>query len=272
MVKGGLTTEEPMVSADPTLDARAIALHRAGNGPPIVLLHCLGVDHRLWPIAAPNLARDHTLLSYDFPGHGGSPTPARSYGIAELSTQLAAILSNAGVERATVAGISLGGLVAQHFAATFPARVDRLVLIDTTPRYTDEMRGMWAMRAAQARQDGVKSLIPGLLEIWFTPAFLTRDPPAVQYVRAAFEHCSNEGYARACEALAAADLRELAPNIAAPTLVVCGEQDIPSFLDAARWLNTTIRGSRLSWLSPARHASILEQPTAFERALRSFLA
>src|SRR5487761_1462860 len=272
MVNGRLMTGGAMGGIGSALDAGTITLRRTGKGPPVVLLHCLGVDHRLWRIALPDWDHDYTLLAYDFPGHGESPVPSGPYCIADLASQLAAMLGGAGVARATIAGISLCGLVAQHCAAGFPARVDRLVLIDTTPRYTDEMRGMWAMRAAQARQDGVKSLIPGLLEIWFPPAFLAQDPPAVQYAHAAFERCSNEGYARACEALAAADLRELAPNITAPTLVVCGEQDIPSFLDAARWLNTTIRGSRLSWLSPARHASILEQPTAFERALRSFLA
>lgn len=237
-----------------------------------MLLHCLGVDHRLWPLAAPSLARHRTLLAYDFPGHGGTPVPARPYGIAELSAQLGAILDRAGIGRTTVAGISLGGLVAQHFAATCPTRVDRLVLVDTTPRYTEELRSMWAVRAAQARKDGVKSLIPGLLEIWFSKEFVAQDPPAVRYVREAFARCPGEGYARACEALAAADLRELTPKIAAPTLVICGEQDIPSFLDAARWLNANIRGARLVWLAPARHASILEQPARFEQTLGAFLA
>lgn len=272
MVKKGLTPEARMGANATTLDARGVALHRTGNGPPLVLLHCLGVDHRLWPIAVGGMERERTLLAYDFPGHGTSTLPATPYGIADLSAQLTAILDRAGIARAAVAGISLGGLVAQHFAASFPARVDRLVLIDTTPRYTDELRKMWAVRAAQARQDGVKSLIPGLLEIWFTPSFVAHNPPAVRYVRDTLEKCSGEGYARACEALAAADLRPLAAKIIAPTLVVCGEQDIPSFLDAARWLNVNIAGSKLAWLVPARHASILEQPDAFRRTLRDFLA
>ncbi|MGH7007138.1 MAG: alpha/beta fold hydrolase [Stellaceae bacterium] len=254
-----------------TLDARSVTLHRTGNGPPLVLLHCLGVDHRLWPIAIGGMEYERTLLAYDFPGHGASTLPAASYGIGDLSVQLAAILDRAGIARTAVAGVSLGGLVAQHFAASFPARVDRLVLIDTTPRYADELRKMWAARAAQARQDGVKSLIPGLLDIWCTSAFVAQNPPAVCYVRDTLEKCSGEGYARACEALAAADLRPLAAKIAAPTLVVCGEQDIPSFLDAARWLNANIAGSNLAWLAPARHASILEQPDAFRQALRDFL-
>jgi pimeloyl-ACP methyl ester carboxylesterase len=197
--------------------------------------------------------------------------PGRSYGVEDLSAQLAAILTREGIGRTHLGGISLGGLVAQHFAASYPNLLERLVLMDTTPRYTDEMRGMWAVRAKQAREQGVASLLDSLLPIWFTPEFIATDPTAVRYVRDCFEQDSGEGYALACEALAVADLRPLAPRIAAPTLVVCGDQEIPPFLDAARWLEANIRGARLQWLSPARHASVLQQPEAFVRAASEFL-
>ena len=68
------------------------------------------------------------------------------------------------------------------------------------------------------------------------PDALADDTAAVRYVRSALERSPGEGYALACEALAAADLRPLAGKITAPTLIVCGDDDIPSFLDAARWL------------------------------------
>ena len=247
------------------------ALHSTGDGPALVLLHCLGVDRRLWDFALPALTKRHRVLTLDFPGHGESPVPAHGYTIEDLSAQLAALLARDNVARAHVAGISLGGLVAQHFAATYPERVDRLVLIDTTPRYTDELRAMWAERAATARKQGVRALVDGLLKIWFTDAFVAADPPAVRYVRNTLSRASGEGYALACEALAAADLRALAAKIKAPTLVVCGEQDIPSFLAAARWLAAEIADAKLGWLTPARHASVLEQPEAFLKLLGEFL-
>jgi len=253
------------------LETGGVTLHRRGQGPPLMLLHCLGVDHKLWDMACAGLERDFTLLAYDFPGHGEAAVPAGRYGIEQLSAQLEALLRRAGIARASVAGISLGGLVAQDFAARRPDLVDKLVLIDTTPRYTDEMRGMWAQRAAQARQAGVRALIPGLLDIWFTKEFLAGNPEAVRYVRGCFENCSGEGYALACEALAAADLCDGAPRIKAPALVVCGQQDIPSFLDSAAWLTSNIKGARLEWLGPARHCSILEQPDSFRKILREFL-
>jgi 3-oxoadipate enol-lactonase len=254
-----------------SLDPAAIRLHRRGEGPPLVLLHCLGADHRLWEIAAAGLERGFTLLSYDFPGHHETPLPASAYGIAELSAQLAGVLARAGVARAHVAGISLGGLVAQHFAATYPERLDRLLLIDTTPRYIEEARRMWVERARTARESGVAALVDGLLRIWFTDPFIAADPPAVRYVRETLARCSGEGYALACEALGAADLRPLAPRIAAPTLVFCGDQELPPFKEAAQWLRQSIAGARFHELAPARHCSILEQPHAFCRALQEFL-
>jgi 3-oxoadipate enol-lactonase len=247
-----------------------VRMVREGSGPPLVLLHCLGVDHHFWDFARP-LAAEFTLYRYDLPGHGASAVPSAGYGIADLSGQLAALLKEHKTGRIHLAGVSLGGLIAQHFAATHPEQVDRLVLIDTTPRYTDEMRSMWAERAAGARQSGSASLIEGLLKIWFTPAAIARNGADVQYVRSTISKCSGEGYALACEALAAADLRSQLAQIKAPTLVICGDDDIPSFLDAARLLASTIGGARLSWIPQARHASVLEQPGAGLKLIREFL-
>ena len=147
----------------------------------------------------------------------------------------------------------------------------RLVLIDTTPRYVDEARQMWVERARAARTAGVPSLIDGLLKIWFTDGFAAKNPPAVRYVRDRFAKASGEGYALACEALGAADLRPLAASIKAPTLIFCGKDELPPFQDAAHWLHQNIKGARLEWLSPAKHASVLEQPQEFATRTRAFL-
>lgn len=248
-----------------------VEIIRSGHGPALVLLHCLGVDHGLWNIAAAGLSDRFELVSYDFPGHGTTPVPDKPYSIEDLSEQLAAILSKQGLSRIHLGGISLGGLVAQHFAAIHPEIVEKLILVDTTPRYTDEMRETWRERAQVARTRGVKIMTDHLLAVWFTPGFIAENGPAIRYVRDCFSRSSGEGYALACEALAAADLRPVLKMIAAPTLIVCGEQDLPSFLDAARQLEAEIKQADLLWLKPARHASILEQPEAFRKAVTSFL-
>jgi 3-oxoadipate enol-lactonase len=255
----------------PSLTTDIIPVTRTGLGEPLVLLHCLGVDRQFWDFAAP-LENSFELVRYDFPGHGQTPVPRASYTIADLSDQVLQLMEEQSIGKAHLAGISLGGLVAQHFAATHPELVDRLVLIDTTPRYTDELRAVWGERAATARADGVSALIDGILKIWFSPALIAANPPAVQYVRERLARTPSEGYALACEALAAADLRPLANRIAAPTLVVCGDKDIPSFLDSARWLAHNIKGAELAWIAGGHHASVLEKPEDAVLLMRRFLS
>jgi 3-oxoadipate enol-lactonase len=252
------------------LDPDQVVLHRSGDGAPLLLLHCLGVDRYFWDFTGA-LAGEFHCLSFDLPGHGETPVPAGAYGIDDLADLCADLLDRAGVSRAHVAGISLGGLIAQRLAAVRPEMVDRLMLIDTTSRYTDELRAMWAVRAKGAREAGVRSLIDGLLPIWFTPDAIAEETTAVRYVRGALARCPAEGYALACEALAVADLREDVRQISAATLVVCGDEDIPSFIDAARWLVKNIPKAQSAWIARARHASALERPQEALRLMRDFL-
>ena len=254
-----------------TLDPAAIRLHRTGSGPALVLLHCLGMTHRLWDPLLP-LADKYTLITYDFPGHGETPLPAGAYGVEDLSNQLAAVLRRKSIAKAHIGDLSLGGLVAQHFAATYPDMTDHLILADTTPRYPEPMREMWVTRAAAARRDGVASLVPNLLKIWFTEPFVAADPPPVRFVRDTLSACDGEGYARACEALRAAELRPLAPKITAPTLVICGENESDAFRSAAQWLADNIRDARLEWIPSAAHCSVQEQPERWRALVSRFLS
>jgi pimeloyl-ACP methyl ester carboxylesterase len=170
-------------------------------------------------------------------------------------------------------GVSLGGMIAQHFAATWPDRVHRLVLADTAARFSRAARDEWQTRAATARKHGTASLLPMIEKTWFTPDFAARTPPEpeVQLVRESFQAGSAEGYAQACEALAAADLSPLAERIKAPTLVLCGRESASAFRDAAHWLGAHIAGSSVEFVEGAAHASVLEQSEAVAARLLSFL-
>jgi 3-oxoadipate enol-lactonase len=251
------------------LDADVLLIEE-GAGPPLILLHCLGVDHHFWDFARP-LTQYFTLYRYDLPGHGVSPVPQSAYTIADLADQLASLIENHAIKRAHIGGISLGGIIAQDFAARYPERVDRLVLIDTTPRYSDEMRRMWAERARTARSKSVEVIVDALLSIWFSNQALARNDAGVSYVRETLTRCDGEAYALACEALAAADLRTALGSIKAKTLLICGDDDIPSFLDAAHLLASSIPDTKLEWISGTRHASVLEKPADAIALLRSFL-
>ena len=121
------------------LDPGMIKLHRRGKGAPLVLIHCLGMSWRFWDVLEP-LTDRYELIAYSLPGHHDTPLPGHQYGVPELTEQLHAVLQREGLEKIHLMGISLGGSIAQHFAGTYPAMIDKLVLADCTPRYIDEAR------------------------------------------------------------------------------------------------------------------------------------
>ncbi|MCO6418843.1 alpha/beta fold hydrolase [Siccirubricoccus sp. KC 17139] len=252
------------------LDPADVTVHRRGRGAPLVLLHCLGMEWRFWDVLEP-LADRYELIAYSFPGHGDTPLPRGQYGAAELTAQLHALARREGLERFHLAGISMGGSVAQHFAGTHPEMVEKLILCDCTPRYNEEQQANWPVRAAAAREKGVASLIPTLLQTFFTPASLAENGRNVQYVRRTFEACSDEGYALACEMLAMVDARAEAARITAPTLIMLGSEERQPFKEAAAWMQATIAGSRVLEVPAAAHASVRERPEFVVQAWREFL-
>lgn len=253
-----------------SLDPGLIKLHRRGSGKPLVLVHCLGQSWRFWDVLDP-LMDQNELIAYSLPGHPGTPLPGHQYGVPELTEQLRHVALREGLTKFHLMGISLGGSVAQHFAGTYPELVDKLVLADCTPRYDDEARANWPVRAAAARRDGVASLIPFLLQVFFTQRSIDEDGPDVRHVRETFAACDGEGYALACEALANLDAREQAKKVAAPTLIMLGSDERQSFQDAAKWMNETIEGSQLREVPQAGHASLRERPEFVIQLLRAFL-
>ncbi|HEX5598371.1 MAG TPA: alpha/beta fold hydrolase [Micromonosporaceae bacterium] len=236
---------------------------------PLLLLHALGADRRLWHDLAA-LLPDRTLLAYEFPGHGLAPMPDEPFTIHDLAEQVAEALRTGGWGPAHVLGVSLGGLVAQDLAAHHPELVDALVLVDTVATYPPEQVARWQERAALVRTAGTAPIIEATLQTWFTADFLATDSPQIELVRTMLTAVDPEGYARACETLAGADTRELVDRITAPTLVVCGDDDMPPFLEAARWLAATIPQAGLCWLSPARHMGLLELPQQLAAGLSTF--
>ena len=253
------------------LDPGMIRLHRRGNGTPLVMLHCLGQSHRFWDVLSP-LADIRELIAYSWPGHHDTPLPGHQYGVPELASQLRAVALREGLAKFDLMGISLGGTVAAHFAGEWPDMVGKLVLADCAPRYDDASRANWPVRAAIARAQGVRALVPMLMGVFFTERSLAEDGPDVRHVREIFHACSGEGYALACEALATCDARAQVARIRAPALIMLGSAEREMFQEAARWMNAAIPGSRVLEVPEAGHASIRHRPAFALAALREFLS
>ncbi|SCL29233.1 3-oxoadipate enol-lactonase [Micromonospora pallida] len=188
----------------------------------ILLCNPLGAALEVWDPMVGSLRRQHRVVRYDSPGHGGSPL-ADGIDIRSLTEVAVGVLDAAGAERAHVVGLSLGGMVGLSLAAVHPSRVVSLSVVCSAAYFPD--KELWRQRAALARSGGMAELADGSLSRWFTPAWAERNPAVIDDARAMFLATDPEGYARTAEALGALDLRPALGSVGCPTLVVAGDVD-----------------------------------------------
>ena len=242
-----------------------------GKGRPLVLIHPLGLDHRLWDYCIGDLAEHRTLITFDLPGHGLSPVPDNNYSIEDISKNLLESLRLADIDKADFLGLSIGGMILQHFASVNASMVEKLILVDTTFKYSKDWQLNWTERARISREEGLKNMLEKLLEAFFTEDYLRKGSEDIDYCRDVISKMSGEGYALACEALSRCNLEKSASAITSQTLILCGDQDNDLFKDATLWLSQNIPHSQYEWQAPAQHLSPLERRVDFLKIVRKFL-
>ena len=155
------------------------ALHHESAGderaPALVLGCSLGTAAAMWEPQVAALAEHLRVIRYDHRGHGASPVPPGPYEIEDLGRDVLALLDRLGIERASVGGVSLGGMVAMWLGANAPDRVERLVLCCTSAHLPPA--SAWAERAAAVREAGTTEVVAdAVVARWLTPAFAAAHP------------------------------------------------------------------------------------------------
>ena len=250
------------------------ALHHShrprGDGrPTLVFINSLGTDFRIWDAVAGDLGDTFSLLRYDKRGHGLSGLGTPPYSIAGHAADLAGLLDHLGLGEVVLCGLSIGGLIAQSLAATRPARVRALVLCDTAHKIGTD--ASWNQRIATVESEGIASVADGILELWFTPALRTGSPALHAGCRNMLVRQLVPGYTGSCAAVRDADHTGLVGRIAAPTLVLVGDQDGSTPPPLVRSMADLIPGARFEIIPGAGHIPCVEQPAAFVACLRRFL-
>lgn len=226
---------------------------------PVVALSCsLGTDLSMWDPQADRLSRRMRVLRYDLRGHGRSPVPDGPYTIADLGGDLLALLDRLEISRASLCGVSIGGMTSIWVAAHAPERVGRLVLCCSSAYIDPE--GAYRDRARAVREDGIEPLVEAALGRWFTPEFGRAHPDVVQARRANLLATPPEGYAGCCEALADMDLRDSLPGVQAATLVLSGAEDPATPPEHGRLIAECIPTARFEVVPDAAHLANLQQP------------
>jgi len=255
-----------------------------GEGPPLVLAHGYTASLEMWREQVPALAAKHRLIIYDTRGHGRTTAPPdeSAYGLArEYVADQLALMDHLGVETAHVGGLSMGGMIAQEFALQHPERLRSLLLLDTGPG----MSAMAADPAARerfeqvrqtlrtlARTQGMSAVIDMMRQspMWSGRAATASVPDAVRRHVERMREMSVDGYLGGASAMQTwgGTLSRL-HTIAAPTLVLVGEQD--HLLPASRAIADRIPNRRFVLLRDCGHGSNLWRPDAFTQAVTSFL-
>jgi 3-oxoadipate enol-lactonase len=214
----------------------------------VVLCGSLGSTAEMWEPQLAALGQRFDVIPIDHPGHGGAPV----IDVREVGDLAGRVLEQAGAERFSFVGLSLGGAVGMRLALDAPGRIERLVLACTSARFGEPR--MWEERAALVRAEGLEAIVDAVLERWFTQSF-----PDVGRYREMFLSTDAEGYARCCDALARWDARDEIAGIAAPTLVVSGAEDPSAPPDQGELLASRIPGARHEILQNARHLANVER-------------
>lgn len=255
-----------------SVDGLRIGFDTAGHGPPLVLVHGAFADRRAWRPQLEGLADEFTVVAWDAPGCGGSSDPAEGLGLAGYADHLAGFIRHLGLDHPHVLGLSFGGGLALALYDRHPEILRSLILASAYAGWAgslppDEVRA----RLERGLRDAHRSPREWIDD--YLPTFFSGhvEPAVVEATAEMMLDTRPAGMVAMLRAFAEADLRDVLPAIAVPTLLLYGGADVRAPLPVAQDLHAQIPGSQLVVVPGAGHDANLEAPEAFNDAVRRFL-
>ncbi len=244
-----------------------------GDGPAVVLLHPFPANHEFWLPVANSLASRYRILLPDLRGHGESGVGEGPATMEKHAADVARVMDDAGVGRAPLIGVSIGGYILFEFWRNFRGRVGALGLCNTkAPADSVEARSARLQAANDVLERGTEpffeSMIPKLL------GKTTREtrPDLVDGVLRMMRKMSAEDVAQVQRGMAERpDSVEILKTINVPTLIVTGDEDILTGVNEAELMHQHIAGSQMRVIPKGGHYSPWEQPESARMVLRQFL-
>ena len=235
------------------------------GAPAVMFANSLGTDLRLWDKVL-SLLPPHRAIRFDKRGHGLSDRSG-PYVMADLAEDAAALIEAEARGPVLMVGLSIGGCVAQTLALRRPDLV-RAVVLSNTAAKMGAAEG-WRARIEAIRKGGLESIADSVMKRWFAPAF--RATPELALWRNLLTRTDLEGYAAACEALAAFDLTAEIPALRQPCLVIAGAEDGASPPDLVAATARLIPGAQFHVIPGAGHLPCVETPEAWAAIVAPFL-
>ena len=262
----------------PTVQANGIDIYYEvqGEGEPLVLIPYLAADQACYAFQTADYAKHFTCFTVDLRGAGRSGKPAGTYTTELLADDIAAFMQAADIDRAHVAGLSLGAATGMWLAAKHPARVKSLSLHSAWPSSDPFLRVVvegWRIMA-QALGSVTETVIKGIFPWCFTPELYASRP---DYIESLAEFVRSrpmppvDAFLRQSEAVLTHDAREMLGSIEAPTLITFGQRDVVTSTRFAGPLQDGIPDSELVVFEQCAHAPIYENVDDFNQRTLAFL-
>jgi len=261
-------------------DGVALEVTDTGSGPGLLLVHGFGGAKEDFADHVESLGARHRVVTFDHRGHGESdkPSEASAYSLDRMAADVLAVADGMGFDMFRLLGHSMGGMVSRRVVLAQPARIDALVLMDTSPGPIPGLDPELAELAASIMLDQGKSVLKPLLDEAGTlesPAhlrLLAERPEMVEYEARNWQTLSPMMWATMLrEIVHQPDQLALLAGVRCPTLVIVGEQDTP-FLDGSRAMARVVPGAEPVVVRDAGHSPQLENPRPWLDALERFLA
>ena len=242
-------------------------LHGSEGAPWLIFSHSLACTVRMWDPQIAAFKDRYRILAYDMRGHGQSAAPAGPYTLDMLADDVLALMKELRIQRARYVGLSIGGMIGQHLALKEPGRFERMVLADTGHTQTPETLKQWEERIRIAQAQGMKPLVAGTMERWFTPAF--RETPQAKRIAELIAATPVPGYVGCAQAIMKLNTTARLKDIKLPVLAITGEADAAAA--GTRYIGEHLPGAKFVNIPQAAHIANIEQAEKFNQALRDFL-
>jgi 3-oxoadipate enol-lactonase len=243
---------------------------RAGRGQPLVFLHPVGLDGRFWGALPGLCAEGFSVVTVDLPGHGRSGPAPRPGHMDYYARTIAELVKEIDSGPAILLGLSFGGMIAQNVAVAYPEQVAGLITCGCPGRMPEAARDAILARGRDAEAGGMVAVVGNTLERWFTPDFLPS--PEVDAVRKRLLSDDVSAWSAAWEAISRHDALGGLAKLKIPALVIAGDKDAATPVEASQALAQAIPGSKLAVLPGAPHMMQIETADAYAATVLDFLA
>jgi pimeloyl-ACP methyl ester carboxylesterase len=244
-----------------------------GSGPPVTLVHGMGLNRHMWDWQLERLTDRFTVIRYDLLGHGDSDIPAGQYQMNHFVDQLHRLIGVLDLPPCGLVGFSLGGMIVRAYTVAHPDRVAALAILNSPHDRTEAERAAMRTRLELAERLGPASTIDAALERWFTAEFAARRPDVLDRVRHWMAANDPVAYAAIYRVLVEgdADLTHAIAAIRCPTLVLACAEDHGNSPEMARKMGALIPNAQVAIVPVLKHMGLAEDPAAIGSVLVPFL-